>query len=74
MNLFMKQKQTHRYSNELMIAKGERGMGGINSEDEINIYTLLHIKQINNKELLYSTGNYNQYFVMTYKGEESEKV
>ena len=32
-----------------------------------NIYTLLHIKYINSKDLLYSTGNYTQYFLTTYK-------
>ena len=26
-----------------------------------------------NKDLLYSTGNYSQYFVIIYKGKESEK-
>ena len=36
-------------------------------------YTLLYIKQINNKVLLYSTGNYIQYLVITYNGKESEK-
>ena len=35
--------------------------GGINWEFEINRYTLLYIKQINNKDLLYSTGTYIQY-------------
>ena len=39
----------------------------------LNIYTLLYIKYITNKDLLYSTGNYTQYFVITYKGKESEK-
>ena len=29
--------------------------------------------EITNKDLLYSTGNYTQYFVITYKGKESEK-
>ena len=29
--------------------------------------------KIDNKDLLYSTGNYTQYFVITYKGKESEK-
>ena len=38
-----------------------------------NIYTLLFIKQITNKDLLHSPGNYTQYFVITYKGKESEK-
>ena len=35
--------------------------------------TLLYIKQINNKDLLYSTGNYIQYLVITYNGKEPEK-
>ena len=48
--------------------------GGINWEFEINRYTLLYIKQINNKDLLYSTGTYIQYPVITHNGKESEKV
>ena len=31
---------------------------GVNSELGLNRHTLLYIKQINNKGLLYSTGNY----------------
>ena len=31
------------------------------------MYTVLYIKQITNKDLLYSTRNYTQYFVITYK-------
>ena len=37
------------------------------------MYTLLYIKYITNKDLLYNTENYTQYFIMTYKGKESEK-
>ena len=37
------------------------------------MYTLLFIKQITNKDLLYNTGNYTQYFIITYKEKESEK-
>ena len=55
-----------------MVTKGVRG-GGINQEFGINTYILLDIIQIINKDLLYSTGNYIQYFVITYKGKESEK-
>ena len=33
----------------------------------------MHIKQISNKDLQYSTRNYTQNFVITYKGKESEK-
>ena len=42
-------------------------------EVEIKIYTLLYVKYRTNKDLLYSTGNYSQYFVITYTGKESEK-
>ena len=38
------------------------------------IYSLLYIKQITNKDLLYSTvGNSTQYSVMTYMETESKK-
>ena len=50
-----------------MVTNGER-WGRINVEFGINRYTLLYIKQIN-KDLLYSAGNYTQYFVITYKGK-----
>ena len=46
---------------------------GINWEIEIDIYTLLYIKQITNKDLLYSTVNSTQYSVMAYMGKESKK-
>ena len=32
------------------------------------------IYKINNKDLLYSTGNYIQYLIVTYKGKESENI
>ena len=38
-----------------------------------DIYTLLYIKQIANKNPLYSTGNSTQYSVMTYMGIECFK-
>ena len=53
------QKQTYTYQG---ISEG-----GINWEIEIDIYTLLYIKQITNKDLLYSTGNSTQYSVMAYE-------
>ena len=55
-----------------MVTRGERGLG-INWEIGIDIYTLLYIKLITNKDLLYSTGNSIQYSVMTYMGKESNK-
>ena len=46
-----------------------KGRGaGINQEVGINVYTLLYITQITNKDLLFSSGNYTQHFVITYKG------
>ena len=63
-NLFTKQKQTHT-ENKFMVIKGERWVGVINQEFEMNISTLLYIKQITNKDLLCSTGNSTQYFVIT---------
>ena len=71
MNLFMKQKQTHRHRKQIL-PEG-KWQGGINSEVEVNTYTLLYIKQITSKDLLYSTKKYTQYFVITYKGKESGK-
>ena len=70
MDLFTKQKRIDR-GNKFMVNKGE-GMGGINQEFEINIYILLHIKQIN-KDLLYSTENSMQYSEINYTGKESKK-
>ena len=74
MNLFTKQKQTLTdMENKLMVNKGQagvRGGGGINQEYRINRYTLPYIKQINNKDLLFSTGNRIQYLVITYNGKE----
>ena len=73
MNLFTKQKQSHRCRKQTYGYQGGKGGGGINWETGIDIYTLLYIKQITNKDLLYSTGNSTQYSVMTYTGEDSEK-
>ena len=66
-----KQKQTHRHRKQTY--GYQRGWGEKNQQFGINIYTLLYIKQISNKDLLYSTGNYTQYLVITYNGKESEK-
>ena len=57
-------KQTYSYP--------EGGNGRrINWEFEIDIHTILYIKQITNKDLLYSTGSSTQYSIMTYMGKES---
>ena len=54
-----------------MVTRGVSGLwGGIYWETGIDIYTLLYIEKITNKDLLYSTGNSTQYSVMTYMGKE----
>ena len=42
---------------------------GVGRDKQIHIT----IYKINNKDWLYSTGNYIQYLVITYNGKESEK-
>ena len=57
--------------NKFTVTQGRDG-GGINQDFGFNIHRLLYVTQINIKDLLYSTGNSTQYFVITYN-EESEK-
>ena len=73
MNLFTKQKQTHRHRKQTYGYQRGTGDRGINQEFGINRHTLLYIKSINNKGLMYSTGNYIQYLVIIYNGKEYEK-
>ena len=56
-----------------MASKGEGREGGINWEYGIDRCILLHIKQVNNKDLLYSTGNYIQYLIINYNRKELKK-
>ena len=72
-NLFTKQKLSHRCRKQTYGYQGGKGGGRINWETGIDIYTLLYVKQITNKNLLYSTGNSIQHSVMTYMGIENEK-
>ena len=60
MNSFTKQKQTHR--------KGGKDKLGVWDKQISPI-----IKQINTKDLLYSTGSYIQYLVITYNEKEYER-
>ena len=50
--------------NKLVVTKGERDK----LRDGINRYKQLYIKEVSNKDLPYSTGNYTQYLVITYRG------
>ena len=49
MNLFTKQKQSHRFRKEIMVTNREQGEG-INWEFDIDKYILLYIKQMTNKD------------------------
>ena len=55
MNLFKKNRKSRRCRKQ--ISGYQRGKGGINWEIGIDIFTLLYVKQITNKGLLYYTGN-----------------
>ena len=47
-------------------------MGGMDWEFGTSRCKLLYIQWINNKELLYSTGNYIQYPVINHNGKEKK--
>ena len=51
----------------MWLPKGKGGGRRIKQEFQINIYRLLYMKDITNKDLLYSTGNYIPYLIITYK-------
>ena len=73
MDLSMKQKQTHRHGEQTCGCQVGRGGGGKDWEFGISRCKLLHIGWINNKVLLYSTGNYVQYLMINHNGKENEK-
>ena len=67
MNLPIKQKQTHRTG--LWLPRRREGGGEMDWEFGISRCKLLYIEWINNKVLLYSTGNYIQYPVINHNGK-----
>ena len=56
--------------NELMVTRGESCGEGIVREFGIDMYTMLYIKWITNKDLLYSTGKSAQCYVAAWMGGE----
>ena len=56
--------------NELMVTRGQEWGEGIFRELGINMYTLLYLKWMTNKDLLYSTGNSAQCYVAAWMGRE----
>ena len=81
MNISMKQKQTHRHREQTHRHRehtcGCQGGGGCwegkDWEFGVSRCKLLYIGWINNKVLLYSTGNYIQYPVISHNGKENGK-
>jgi len=51
------------------LPEGKEGIG-INWDVGLTDNTLPYVKQVNNKDLLYSTGNYIQNLVINYNGKE----
>ena len=54
--------------NNLMVTRGEGCGEGIVTEFGVDVYTLLYLKWITNKDLLYSTGNSAQCYVAAWMG------
>ena len=69
MNLQSRKRLTD-LENELMVASGEEWEEEIVRELGINMYTLLYLKWITNKDLLNSTWNSAQLYVAAWMGGE----
>ena len=70
--IYTTESDSQKQKTNLGLPKGKE-WGEINQEFGINRYTLLYIKQITNMDLLYSTENTTQYFIITYKGKNLKK-
>ena len=73
MNTFM--KQIHRHKEQICGCQGGVGRGRVGKDWEFGVSRckLVSIGWINNKVLLYSTGNYIRYPVINQDGKEYEK-
>ena len=68
MTLLTKQKQTHRLREGTCGCQGEGWGEGVVREFGMDMYTLLYLKWISNKDLLYSTWNSVQCYVAAWMG------
>ena len=78
MNLFMKQEQTHRHREQTCGCQGggdvgRDGVGVWDQQMQAIIYRMDKQEWINNKVLLYSTGNYIQHPVINHNGKGYKK-
>lgn len=64
MNFFAKQKRLTDQKTNLELPK-EKVWGGINKEYEITDTTIYEVAYTQHKDLLYSTGNYIQFLIIT---------
>ena len=71
MNLTMEEIHGHR--EQTSVAKGERAEGGMEWKAGVRRCKLLYAEWINNKFLLYSTGNNTQYTVINHNGKDYDK-
>ena len=71
-NVYVKQKQTHKYR-KLVVIKEETG-GKTNQGYGINRHKLLCIKYTSNKDTVQSTEYYSHYLEITYNGIQSAKI
>ena len=63
------EKKQNQEETTTTLAKVEGVGGGMEWEVQVSRCELLHIEQINNKVLLYSTGNYIQYPMINHNGK-----
>ena len=56
--------------NRFVVAKGKSGTRGMDWEFGVSRCKLLHIEWINDKVLLYNTGNYTQYSVINHNEKD----
>ena len=66
--LITKQKKTYRHTEQTYCCQVEGRGSGMNWECGVSRCKLLHLESINNKVLLYSTGNYTQSPGIDYDG------
>ena len=73
MNISMKKNRLTDIEKRFVVARRVGSGGGKDWDFGISRCKLLYIGWINNKVLLYSTGNYIQYHVINHNGKDYEK-
>ena len=68
MNPSTRQKQTQRHREQTCLAKREGGGSEMDWDFRVGRCKILHLEWINNKVLLYSTGNYIQFLGIDHDG------